>query len=68
MHDLAAVLALNGVTSNCTPGPIVEHKVALLTYLPLAADGFALMTAWIKLFVFSSSFPSKSRSCRPGRE
>ena len=34
---------------------MVEHKVALLTYLPFAADGFALNTAVIRLEAFSTS-------------
>ena len=39
---------LNGVVSTVTPGPMVEHKVALRTYLPLATAGLALITAVIK--------------------
>ena len=34
---------------------MVEQMVTLLTYLPLAAAGLALMTAWIRLLAFSSS-------------
>src|SRR5262249_27681431 len=50
-----AAFALNGVTSSGTPGPMVEHSVALLTYFPLAAAGFALITACIRLLAFSSN-------------
>src|SRR5580658_1883286 len=32
---------------------MVEHKVALLTYLPFATAGFALITAVIRLAAFS---------------
>src|SRR5579862_9213349 len=38
------------------PGLIVEHNVALLTYLPFAAEGLALMTAEIRLVAFSTIF------------
>src|SRR5208337_5571524 len=38
-----------------TPGPMVEQMVALLTYLPLATAGLALMTAEIRLAAFSTS-------------
>ena len=38
-----------------TPGPMVEHSVALLTYLPLATAGLALITAEIRLAAFSTS-------------
>jgi hypothetical protein len=34
---------------------MVEHSVAFLTYLPFAADGFALITAVIRLVAFSMS-------------
>src|SRR5271169_7093463 len=34
---------------------MVEHRVALLTYFPLAAAGLALITAEIKLAAFSTS-------------
>ena len=34
---------------------MVEQMVTLLTYLPLAAAGFALITAWISLLAFSNS-------------
>src|ERR1039458_10445922 len=37
------------------PGLMVEHRVALLTYLPLATAGFALITALIRLAAFSTS-------------
>src|SRR5580704_19688005 len=37
------------------PGLIVEQRVALLTYLPLAAAGLALRTAEIRLDAFSTS-------------
>src|ERR1022692_2135602 len=51
-----AALALNTVTSSDTPGPMVEQRVALLTYLPLAAAGLALTTALMRLEAFSTSF------------
>src|ERR1017187_4101383 len=35
---------------------MVEHMVVLLTYLPFATAGFALMTAVIRLAAFSISF------------
>src|SRR5262245_25266710 len=37
------------------PGPMVEQMVALLTYLPLAAAGLALITAVMRLEAFSTS-------------
>src|SRR6478609_1726370 len=37
------------------PGLMVEQMVALLTYLPLATAGLALMTAVIRLAAFSTS-------------
>src|SRR5262249_60668144 len=40
-----ALAALKAVTSSATPGPIVEHTVAVFTYLPLAAAGLAFNTA-----------------------
>src|SRR5947208_7946514 len=45
-----------GVTSSGTPGPIVEHTVALLTYLPFATDGLAFTTASINACAFCNSF------------
>ena len=42
----ATAFALKLVTSKWMPGPIVEHEtLTLLTYLPLAAEGLALITA-----------------------
>src|SRR5436853_540437 len=37
------------------PGPMVEQRVALLTYFPFATVGLALMTAVIRLAAFSTS-------------
>src|SRR5438132_2235899 len=51
----SAAFALNGVVSTETPGPMVEQRVALLTYLPLATAGFALITAEMRLEAFSTS-------------
>src|SRR5450631_1740566 len=50
---------LNGVVSILTPGPMVEQTVALLTYLPLATAGFALITAAIRLAAFSTSLSAE---------
>src|SRR3989338_4389179 len=36
------------------PGPIVEERVMLLTYFPLAATGLALTTAEIRAWAFST--------------
>src|ERR1035437_1151120 len=50
---------LNGVVSILTPGPMVEQTVALLTYLPLATAGLALITAAIRLAAFSTSLSAE---------
>ena len=48
------------------PGPIVDEIVAFLTYLPLAAEGFARITASISVFAFSAS-RSLSKLTLPNR-
>src|ERR1035438_9536600 len=57
---------LNGVVSILTPGPMVEQTVALLTYLPLATAGFALITAAIRLAAFSTSFSAEKLTLPTG--
>src|SRR5437763_16896949 len=47
-----------------TPGLIVEQRVVLRTYLPLATAGLALMTAVIRLDAFSTSL-SESKLILP---
>src|ERR1700691_1795149 len=51
----ATSLAVNSVTSILLPGLILEHSVALLTYLPFATEGLAFNTAVIRLEAFSTS-------------
>src|SRR5450759_2742131 len=45
---------------------MVEHTVALLTYLPLATAGFALITAAIRLDAFSTSFSAEKLTLPTG--
>src|ERR1017187_1869333 len=48
------------------PGLMVEHSVVLLTYLPLATAGFALITALIRLAAFSTSLPASKLTLPTG--
>jgi len=41
-------------------GLMVEHTVAVLTYLPLAAAGLGLQHGWIRLEAFSISLSWKN--------
>src|SRR5580698_10801899 len=50
---------VNAVVSTATPGLIVEHNVALRTYLPLATAGLALITAVMRLAAFSISLSAE---------
>src|SRR5579871_3580635 len=61
-----AAFTLNGVVSMETPGPMVEQMVVLLTYLPLATAGLALMTAEIRLAAFSTSLTASKLSLPTG--
>src|SRR5262249_50418994 len=49
-----AIRNQNSAVFSLIPGPIVEEMVAFFTYLPLAAEGLARMTASIRLLVFSA--------------
>src|SRR5215469_9484826 len=49
-----------------TPGLMVEHTVALLTYLPLATAGLALITAVIRLAAFSTSLSEEKLTLPTG--
>ena len=50
-----ASLAVSSATSIGMPGPMVEQRVALLTYLPFATEGFAFKTAVMRLEAFSTN-------------